>query len=45
MSQPQIDGLVSQPALVVIPELRLTDKGLVGGTNFTYLPVVDGPAQ
>ena len=32
-------------ALVVIPELRLTDKGLVDGTNFTFLPVVDGPAQ
>jgi adenine deaminase len=32
-------------ALVVIPELRLTDKGLVDGTNFTFLPVVEGPAQ
>jgi adenine deaminase len=31
-------------ALVVIPELRLTDKGLVDGTNFTFLPVVEGPA-
>ncbi len=30
-------------ALVVIPELRLTDMGLVDGTNFTFLPVVDGP--
>ena len=31
-------------ALVVIPELRLTDKGLVDGTKFTFLPVVEGPA-
>ncbi len=31
-------------ALVVIPELRLTDKGLVDGTNFTFLPVVEGLA-
>jgi adenine deaminase len=31
-------------ALVVIPELRITDKGLVDGTNFTFLPVVEGPA-
>jgi adenine deaminase len=31
-------------ALVVIPELRLTDKGLVDGTNFTFLPVVEGQA-
>jgi adenine deaminase len=31
-------------ALVVIPELRLTDKGLVDGTNFTFVPVVEGPA-
>ena len=28
-------------ALVVIPELRLTDKGLVDGNNFTFLPVVE----
>jgi adenine deaminase len=32
-------------ALVVIPELRLTDKGLVDGTNFTFLPVIEGLAQ
>jgi adenine deaminase len=32
-------------ALVVIPELRLTDKGLVDGTNFTFLPVVEAPAE
>jgi adenine deaminase len=32
-------------ALVVIPELRITDKGLVDGTSFTFLPVVEGPAQ
>ena len=32
-------------ALVVIPELRLTDKGLVDGTNFTFLPVIAGPAH
>jgi adenine deaminase len=31
-------------ALVVIPELRLTDKGLVDGTNFSFLPVIEGPA-
>jgi adenine deaminase len=30
-------------ALVVIPELRITDKGLVDGTNFTFLPVIEGP--
>ncbi len=30
-------------ALTVIPELRLTDKGLVDGTNHTFLPVVEGP--
>ena len=32
-------------ALVVIPELRLSDKGLVDSINFTFLPVVEGPAQ
>jgi adenine deaminase len=32
-------------ALVVIPELRLTYKGLVDGINFTFLPVVEGLAQ
>jgi len=32
-------------ALVVIPELRLSDKGLVDVTHFTFLPVVEGPAQ
>jgi adenine deaminase len=32
-------------ALVVIPELRLTDKSLVDGMNFTFLPVVEGPAK
>jgi adenine deaminase len=31
-------------ALVVIPELRITDMGLVDATNFTFLPVVEGPA-
>ncbi len=31
-------------ALVVIPELRLTDKGLVDSTNFTFLPVIERPA-
>jgi adenine deaminase len=31
-------------ALVVIPELRLTDKGLVDSTNFTFLPVIQGSA-
>lgn len=32
-------------ALVVIPELRLTDKGLVDCTNFTFLPVIEGLVQ
>ena len=32
-------------ALVVIPELRLSDKGLVDVTHFTFLPVIEGPAQ
>jgi adenine deaminase len=32
-------------ALVVIPELRITDKGLVDGKNFTFLPVIEGPAD
>ena len=32
-------------ALVVIPELRLTDMGLVDGTNFRFLPVVEEPVQ
>ena len=30
-------------ALVVIPELRITDRGLVDATNFTFLPVVEEP--
>jgi len=32
-------------ALVVIPELRLSDKGLVDATHFTFLPVIEGPAN
>ena len=32
-------------ALVVIPELRLTDKGLVDSIKFTFIPVVEGPAN
>jgi adenine deaminase len=32
-------------ALVVIPELRLSDKGLVDSTNFAFLPVIEGPAR
>jgi adenine deaminase len=32
-------------ALVVIPELRLSDKGLVDVTHFTFLPVIEGPAK
>ena len=36
---------LSLMALVVIPELRLSDKGLVDSTNFTFLPVIEGPAQ
>jgi len=31
-------------ALVVIPELRITDKGLVDGNTFTFLPVIEKPA-
>ncbi len=31
-------------ALVVIPELRISDKGLVDVTRFEFLPVVQGPA-
>jgi len=34
---------LSLMALVVIPELRLTDKGLVDSTNFKFLPVIEGP--
>jgi len=29
-------------ALVVIPELRLSDKGLVDVTNFKFIPVLEG---
>ena len=32
-------------ALVVIPELRLTDKGLVDSNKFTFIPVVEGPVN
>jgi adenine deaminase len=32
-------------ALVVIPELRLSDKGLVDVTNFRFLPVIERPAS
>jgi adenine deaminase len=32
-------------ALVVIPELRLSDKGLVDVVNFTTRPVIEGPAE
>lgn len=32
-------------ALVVIPELRLSDKGLVDVNHFTFLPVVERPAK
>ena len=32
-------------ALVVIPELRLSDKGLLDVTHFTFLPVIAGPAN
>ena len=31
-------------ALVVIPEIRITDKGLVDVTHFTFIPVIEGPA-
>jgi adenine deaminase len=29
-------------ALVVIPELRISDKGLVDVTNFNFVPVLEG---
>ena len=29
-------------ALVVIPELRISDKGLVDVTKFNFVPVVEG---
>jgi adenine deaminase len=32
-------------ALPVIPELRLTDKGLVDVTQFKFLPVIEGPVD
>lgn len=32
-------------ALVVIPELRLSDKGLVDVVHFTTKPVIEGPAE
>jgi adenine deaminase len=32
-------------ALVVIPELRLSDMGLVDSTKFTFVPVIEGPAD
>jgi adenine deaminase len=32
-------------ALVVIPELRLSDKGLVDVNHFNFLPVIEGPAS
>jgi len=32
-------------ALVVIPELRISDKGLVDVTHFTFRPVIEGPAD
>ena len=32
-------------ALVVIPELRLSDRGLVDVNHFTFLPVVEGPEK
>ncbi len=32
-------------ALPVIPELRLTDKGLVDVNKFSFVPVIEGPAK
>lgn len=32
-------------ALVVIPELRISDQGLVDVTQFSFLPVVERPAE
>jgi adenine deaminase len=29
-------------ALVVIPELRISDKGLVDVTKFNFVPVLEG---
>ena len=36
---------LSRLALVVNPELRLSDKCLVDVTHFTFLPVIEGPAK
>jgi adenine deaminase len=32
-------------ALTVIPELRLSDKGLVDVTRFTFIPVLETPRE
>ncbi len=32
-------------ALVVIPEMRISDKGLVDVNHFTFIPVIEGPAK
>ncbi len=32
-------------ALVVIPEMRISDKGLVDVSHFTFRPVIEGPAE
>ena len=32
-------------ALVVIPEMRISDKGLVDVTHYTFRPVIEGPAE
>lgn len=37
--------LLSLLALVVIPELRISDRGLVDVTDFTILPVIQGAAE
>ena len=31
-------------ALVVIPEIRISDKGLVDVERFAFIPFVEGPA-
>jgi adenine deaminase len=32
-------------ALVVIPEMRISDKGLVDVVHLTIRPVIEGPAE
>jgi len=32
-------------ALVVIPEMRISDKGLVDVTRFTFMPLIEDPSD